>query len=159
MQSDEGQPTKPERQRLIVTLISSRPIGTQLELQTALAGVGCTVTQATVSRDLRDLGIQKRRDPLGQPRYAVAEGTRRGDPEDALASVLRHFARRAVASQNLVVIRCELGTAPAVGRALERTENPRILGTIAGDDTCLAIAKGLREARSVARALQRSITT
>ena len=150
--------SKPERQRLIVSLIASRPIGTQHELQTALAGLGCEVTQATISRDLRELGIQKIRDPLGQPRFTVAAGTRRGDPREALASVLGQFARRAIATQNLVVIRCDLGTAPAVARALDRTENPQLLGTLAGDDVCLAIARGVDAARSVARQLQRSIT-
>lgn len=151
------QVTKPERQRLIVTLIASRPIGTQHELQAALVGVGCEVTQATISRDISELGIQKVRDPLGQPRFTLAAGTRRGDPREALASVLAQFARRAVAAQNLVVIRCELGTAPAVARALDRIENPQVLGTLAGDDVCLVITRGVREARSVARDLSRSV--
>jgi transcriptional regulator of arginine metabolism len=158
MQLSEGAVPKPERQRLIVSLISSRPLGTQLELQLALAGLGCEVTQATISRDLRELGVQKRRDRLGQARFTIAEATTRGSPDDALASVLRRFARRAVASGNLVVIRCELGTAPAVGQALDRTENRRVLGTLAGDDTCLVITAGVTAARSLARSLRRSIT-
>ena len=119
MQPAERALLKPERQRLIVSMISSRSLRTQHELQSALAGAGCEVTQATISRDLRELGVKKGRDQLGQPRFTLAEGARRGKPEDALASVLRRFALRAVSSQNLVVVRCELGTAPAVAQALE----------------------------------------
>jgi len=157
MQPAERALLKPERQRLIVSMISSRSLRTQHELQSALAGAGCEVTQATISRDLRELGVKKGRDQLGQPRFTLAEGARRGKPEDALASVLRRFALRAVSSQNLVVVRCELGTAPAVAQALERVENPRILGTIAGDDTCLVVTPGASAARSVASSFRRSI--
>lgn len=159
MQPGDRPLAKHDRQRLIVSLISSRSLRTQHELRTALAGVGCDVTQATISRDLRELGVKKGRDQLGQPRFTLAEGTRRGSPEDALASVLRRFALRAVASQNLVIVRCELGTAPAVAQAIDRTENQRILGTIAGDDTCLVVTSGPREARSVTRDLRRSTAT
>jgi len=148
---------KEERQRLITSVIASRRIGTQLELMAALARAGCRVTQATVSRDVRELGIQKSRDPLGQARYTLPQGATRSDPRDTLGSVLAQFGRRAVSAQNLVIVRCELGTAPAVARALDRTEDNRVLGTLAGDDTCLAVARGPREARAVARELRRVI--
>lgn len=160
MQSGERALLKPERQQLIVSLISSRSLRTQHELQAALAGAGCEVTQATISRDLREMGVKKGRDQLGQPRFTLADAPRRGGPEDVLASVLRRFALRVVASQNLVVVRCELGTAPAVAQALDRTENPRILGTLSGDDTCLVVTTGgATAARSVASTLRRSLTT
>ncbi len=148
---------KQERQRLLTSVVASGRIGTQLELMTALDRAGCKVTQATVSRDIRELGIQKVRDPLGQPRYALPQGTSRGDPRDALVSVLSQFGRRSVAAQNLVIVRCELGTAPAVARALDRLEDDRVLGTLAGDDTCLVVAQGPREARAIARELRREI--
>ena len=148
---------KQERQRLLTSVVASGRIGTQHELLAALDRAGCKVTQATVSRDIRELGIQKVRDPLGQPRYALPQGTSRGDPREALVSVLSQFGRRAVAAQNLVIVRCELGTAPAVARALDRLEDDRILGTLAGDDTCLVVAQGPREARAIARELRREI--
>ena len=148
---------KQERQRLLTSVIASGRMGTQLELLGALDRAGCKVAQATVSRDIRELGIQKVRDPLGQPRYALPQGTSRGDPREALVSVLSQFGRRAVAAQNLVIVRCELGTAPAVARALDRLEDDRILGTLAGDDTCLVVAQGPREARAIARELRREI--
>jgi transcriptional regulator of arginine metabolism len=160
MQAEERALFKPERQRLIVSLISSRSLRTQHELQAALAGAGCEVTQATISRDLRELGVKKGRDQLGQPRFTLAEAPRRGSPEDALASVLRRFGLRVVASQNLVIVRCELGTAPAVAQALDRTENPRVLGTLAGGDTCLIVTTGgTTAARALASTLRRSLQT
>jgi transcriptional regulator of arginine metabolism len=70
-----------------------------------------------------------------------------------LAGVLSQFGRRVVAAQNIVVVSSELGSAPAVARALDRLEHPRIVGTIAGDDTCIAIARNTRDAVALAREL------
>jgi transcriptional regulator of arginine metabolism len=145
--------TKGERQRLIGSLIARRRIGTQLELLDALARAGCAVTQATISRDIRELGLEKARDPLGRPRYASPQRGRRADPQQALSAVLEQFGRRAVAAENIVVIQSELGSAPAVARALDRIDHPQIVGTLAGDDTCLVIALNAFDARAVAREL------
>ena len=71
--------------------------------------------------------------------------SRRGEPRDALAGVLAQFGRSAMAAQNIVVLQSELGSAPAA-RALDRLGHPRIVGTIAGDDTCLVIARDARDA-------------
>jgi len=62
---------KPERQRLIESVVSRKRVGTQFELLDALAAAGCIVTQATVSRDIRELGLEKTHDPLGRPRYVL----------------------------------------------------------------------------------------
>src|ERR687883_2068503 len=144
---------KPERQRLIASIVTRRRIGTQFELLAALASAGCEVTQATVSRDIRELGLEKAHDPLGRPRYALPEGGRRADPREALGAILRQFGRRAVAAQNIVVLHSELGSAPAIARALDRLEHPLIVGTLAGDDTCLVIAADRAGAASLAEEL------
>ena len=68
----------------------------------------------------------------------------------ALGAVLSQFGRRAVATQNIVVLHSELGSAPAIARALDQIEHPRIVGTIAGDDTCLVIARDDKDARALA---------
>src|SRR6266705_4804679 len=144
---------KPERQRLIASVVARRRVGSQHELQGALRSAGCEVTQATISRDIRELGLEKTRDVLGRPRYVAPQAVRSTDPRDALAGVLSQFGRRVMAAQNIVVVHSELGSAPAVARALDRLEHPRIVGTIAGDDTCVAIARNARDAAVLAREL------
>jgi transcriptional regulator of arginine metabolism len=153
MQSDARRFGKSERQRLIASLVSRRRIGTQHDLLAALAGEGCRATQATVSRDIRELGLEKTHDQLGRPRYVLAQDGRRADPREALASVLSQFGRRAQAAQNIVVVQSELGSAPAIARALDRLEHPLVVGTLAGDDTCLVIAADESGAASLAREL------
>ena len=144
---------KAERQRLIGSIVSRKRVGTQHELLEALAAAGCRVTQATISRDIRELGLEKRRDDLGRPRYVLPQKTRRADPRDALAAVLAQFGRSATAAQNIVVLVSELGAAPAVARAIDRVEHPLVVGTLAGDDTSLVIALTARDARALAREL------
>jgi transcriptional regulator of arginine metabolism len=148
----EPAPTKEERQRLVASLVGRRAIGTQRELLGALAEAGCLVTQATVSRDIRELGLEKAPDPLGRPRY-VLPGARRSAPRETLASLLRQHGRGAVAARNVVVLRCEIGSAPAIARALDRVGHPLVVGTLAGDDTCLVVAPGDAEAEALAAEL------
>lgn len=144
---------KAERQRLIASLISRKRIGTQFELLDALADAGCRVTQATVSRDIRDLGLEKSNDALGRRRYALPERGRRTDPREALTAILGQFGRGATAAENIVVVHAELGSAPAIARALDRLEHPRVVGTLAGDDTVLVVARTAADARAVAAEL------
>jgi transcriptional regulator of arginine metabolism len=148
---------KAERQRLIESLVSRRRIGSQLELLDALAESGCPVTQATISRDMRELGLEKTHDLLGRPRYVVPGGVRRADPRETLTSVLGQFGHAAVSAQNIVVIRSELGSAPAIARALDRLEHAKVVGTLAGDDTCLVITNDATDAREVAKELGSAI--
>ncbi|MDQ3822679.1 MAG: hypothetical protein M3321_05505 [Actinomycetota bacterium] len=156
MQSRGALP-KGDRHRLIASAITRKRIGTQFELLDALADAGCRVTQATVSRDIRELGLEKVHDALGRPRYVVPERGRPVDPDDALRAILGQFGRRATAAQNIVVVHCELGTAPAIGRALDEVGHPDVLGTLAGDDTVLVVAKTSRDASALARVLTAQI--
>ena len=151
---------KAERHRLIAGIVARKRIGTQLELAAALEASGCKVTQATVSRDIRELGLEKAHDALGRPRYelpATSGRARRADPGQALAAVLAQFGRSVTAAQNVVVLRSELGSAPAIARALDRIEHPLVVGTLAGDDTCLVVAADARDARALAAELARSL--
>ena len=145
--------SKPDRQRLIGSLVARKRIGTQFELKAALEAVGCAVTQATISRDIRELGLEKTHDPVGRPRYTLPHGGPKVNPREALDTILRQFGRQATAAQNIVVIHSELGSAPAIARALDRLEHPRVIGTLAGDDTCLVIARDARDAAGLAREL------
>lgn len=148
---------KRDRQRLITSVVGRRRVGSQHELKDVLRGAGCEVTQATISRDVRELGLEKTRDPLGRPRYVLPDRSRRADPRETLRAVLGQFGRRAAAAQNLVVVHCELGSAPAIARALDRIEHRKIVGTLAGDDTCLVVTRAPSEAKSVAAELSAAI--
>jgi transcriptional regulator of arginine metabolism len=143
---------KEERQKLVLSLVGRMQLGTQQDLLDALRGAGCRVTQATVSRDIRELGLQKETDPLGRQRY-VAPGGRRVDPRETLRSLLAQFGRHATAAQNVVVVHCEIGSAPAIARALDRVGHPLVVGTLAGDDTLLVIAADAAGAAELAREL------
>ena len=150
----DGRPlSKRDRQRLIESVVTRKRVGTQFELLAALADAGCVVTQATISRDIRELGLQKSHDPLGRPRYSVPYSGRRAEPRELLESVLGQFGRRVTPAGNIVVVQSELGSAPAIGRALDELGHERIVGTLAGDDTCLVIAPSERDARALAREL------
>ena len=143
---------KAERQRLLAGIVARKRVGTQLELARALESAGCKVTQATISRDIRELGLEKTHDSLGRPRYELPAGAgrRRQDPRDALAAVLSQFGRRTTVAQNLVGVHSALGAAPASGRAIDRTEHPRVVATLAGDDTCLVVTRDEKDARALA---------
>jgi transcriptional regulator of arginine metabolism len=148
---------KADRQRLIASLVDRKRLGTQLELIEALAAAGCHVTQATVSRDVRELGIVKLPDPLGRTRYSLPSRVGRVDPRETLDALLGQFGRSAISAQNVVVIQCEIGSAPAIARALDRVGHPLVVGTLAGDDTCLVISADAARARSLASELTDSL--
>jgi transcriptional regulator of arginine metabolism len=157
MQRDEHRVLpKAERHKLIASVVTRKRIGTQQELVDALAEAGCRVTQATASRDIRELGLERVRDQFGV-RYVVPGRERRVDPRETLHGLLAQFGRRAVAAQNIVVVQAEIGAAPAIARAIDRLEHPQVIGTLAGDDTCLVIAQDERRARALARELSTSI--
>jgi len=149
--------SKSDRHRLIGSLVERLQLGTQQELLDALGSAGCVVTQATVSRDIRELGLVKARDPLGRQRYTLPGRTRAPEPRDTLEALLRQFGRSAVAAENIVVVSSEIGSAPAIARALDRVQHPLVVGTLAGDDTCLVVAPDPRRARSLANELTKAI--
>jgi transcriptional regulator of arginine metabolism len=144
---------KADRQRLIESLVSRKRVGTQFELLDALAGAGCAVTQATISRDIRELGLEKTHDPFGRPRYVLPHAARRTEPREVLNTILGQFGRKVTSAGNIVVLQSELGSAPAIARALDQLDHGRIVGTLAGDDTVLVVAPTERDARTLAREL------
>jgi transcriptional regulator of arginine metabolism len=138
---------KRQRQHLIRSLLRSRSVSSQRELVEALAAAGCEVTQATVSRDLREIGLQKGRDIGGRVRYAfVPNLEERPEPPVACSRMLKEFGRGIAVAQNLLVIRCDPGAAPGMGRVLDELDHELILGCVAGDDTVLVVSKDLQSA-------------
>ena len=133
----------------IVAILAERQVRSQAELAAVLHDEGFSVTQATLSRDLDELGAVKLRSPDGGPPvYVVPEDgsplTARGvgaDPPQRLARMLGDLLVSAVASANLVVLRTPPGASNFLASALDRAGLPEVLGTIAGDDTILVIAR------------------
>lgn len=147
--------SKADRQRLIQTVVSQREVGTQRELVAALRQLGCEVTQATVSRDIRELDLQKVRTHLGRPRYVMSLREHPRDPEQAASHVLRDFCLAVAVAQNLVVVRCEVGTASTVARSIDNLNHADIIGTVAGDDTLLIVVRDEVTADQMKRYLDR----
>jgi transcriptional regulator of arginine metabolism len=147
--------SKIERHRLIQTVVQQREVATQRELVSALAILGCQVTQATVSRDIRELDLQKVRTQLGRAKYVLSLRERPKDPEQAACHVLRDFARSTAVAQQLVVIRCEIGTASTVARQIDNLHHSDVVGTLAGDDTFLIILGTAEKAHAMKRYVDR----
>ena len=131
---------KTQRQHLVARLIESQAIANQQALVDQLAAEGVIATQATVSRDLEDLGAIKVRMPGGESAYAIpALPKEQRAPEYHLRRVFGDWVVEVATSDNLVVIRTPPGSAHVVASALDRSGLAGILGTVAGDDTILIV--------------------
>jgi transcriptional regulator of arginine metabolism len=131
---------KPQRQHRIARLLEEQVISSQVQLVELLATEGMVLTQATVSRDLEELGAVKVRIPGGQMAYAIPELAKdRVAPEEVLKKVLGEYLVEATHSANLAVLRTPPGSAHVVASALDRAGLSDVLGTVAGDDTVLVV--------------------
>jgi transcriptional regulator of arginine metabolism len=132
---------KPQRQHIVARIVEQHAVRNQMELVELLAAEGVAATQATVSRDLEDLGAIKVRLPGGDAAYAIPEHpTEQVAPEDHLRRVFGDWVVEVSHSLNLVVVRTPPGSAHVVGSALDRSGLPGVLGTVAGDDTLIVVA-------------------
>jgi transcriptional regulator of arginine metabolism len=131
---------KPQRQHRILRMLEEQPVSSQAQLVQMLEADGIVATQATVSRDLEDLGAVKVRIPGGATAYAIPEYTRASAPsDDHLKRLMSEFVVEVAHSANLVVLRTPPGSAHVVASALDRASLPAVLGTIAGDDTVVVV--------------------
>ena len=132
--------SKTQRQHRIGRLLVEHAVASQSQLVELLAEAGTPATQATVSRDLEELGAIKVRAPGGETVYAIPELPKdQRAPEDHLRRVLGDWVVDVQSSGNLVVVRTPPGSAHVVASALDRAGMDDILGTIAGDDTVLLV--------------------
>jgi len=132
---------KQQRQQTIARLIGQHGVSNQPQLLVLLAGEGIHATQATVSRDLDELGVIKVRAPGGPSVYALPElETDRLVPFDQLRRVLGEWVGEVAVAGNLVMLRTPPGCAHVVASALDRSGLDGLLGTVAGDDTMLCVA-------------------
>ena len=141
---------KRQRQQLLRKVLKDRSVASQRELVDELEAAGCPVTQATVSRDLRELGLQKGRDAVGRTRYVFAPAfEERPDSPTACSRMLKEFGRGIQVAQNLLVVRCDPGAAPGIGRVIDELDHGAILGCVAGDDTVIVVSKDTESAEAV----------
>lgn len=144
---------KKQRQGTILEIIRKVDVDTQEELAKILRQQGFKVTQATVSRDIRELKLSKVSMPGGKLKYAsVPEKT--SQMEDRYIRVLRDGFVTMEAAQNLLVMRTASGMAMAVAAALDSLNLPEVVGCIAGDDTIFVAARSREEAASLSEKLK-----
>jgi transcriptional regulator of arginine metabolism len=145
---------KTQRQHRIAKILETHQISNQSRLVELLKDDGIVATQATVSRDLDELGAIKVRIPGGETVYAIPELPQdRVAPEDHLRRVLGDWVVEARHSGNLVVLRTPPGSAHVVASALDRAGLSDIIGTVAGDDTILVVAAERSSGAKVAKRL------
>ena len=140
---------KAERQRAILRVIGEEPVETQLQLANMLRNRGFKVTQATISRDIKELGLVKIPGDSNKYNYAAP-------PEHRMANVFgrleRMFQDSVVSfedSENLILVKTLPGTAHAVASCIDNIIWKEIIGTVAGDDTILCIVKPKEAVRAI----------
>ena len=143
---------KERRQRAIADLIRASALSSQEELAERLSSQGFAVTQATISRDLEQIGAVKVRRG-GNLSYALPQEVRNG-AGPRLAAVFRDWVRSVDPAGNMVVMKTPPGSAHLVGVALDNSELPEIVGTICGDDTIFVACRTAGEAEALSTKLR-----
>jgi transcriptional regulator of arginine metabolism len=144
---------KARRQAVLLELVDRESLHSQEEVRRRLRQRGFDATQATISRDIAELGLVKR---AGDGAYQ-RPGAETPNPETALTALERataEFLRRVDRVQQLVVVRTGIGQAQPLAIALDRAQLPEVVGTIGGDDTILIITRDARRAAALAKRLQ-----
>ena len=145
---------KPRRQSVILDVIQREPVRNQEQLRRSLRAAGFNVTQATLSRDIRELALVK-----GGPDGAYqAPGQAASNGHGATARLHKAVAEylgRMERVQQMVLLRTGPGQAQILAVAIDGAEWPEVVGTVAGDDTILVIARDARRARDLVKRLDR----
>ena len=143
--------TRNSRQNKILEIIEERIVETQDDLAKLLKEAGYNATQATISRDIKELGIVKVTFDGKRQKYVREAGDR--SVSSKLVNIFRHAVLSIAYAANIVVIKTMSGSANIAGMMLDRLENPDILGCVAGDDTVMAVTKSEESARKIAEEL------
>ncbi|HXF57472.1 MAG TPA: arginine repressor [Actinomycetota bacterium] len=149
-----GQELKRRRQRALLDLVRREPLSTQEEIREALARLGFEATQSTISRDLEEMGLVRVRDAQGRMRYARPGEAGTAAAVARLRTLLAEFVERIEASGNLAVVTTPPGAANAVAEAIDHAGVEGVLGTVAGDNTILVVAREGVRGRAVAERLR-----
>lgn len=145
--------TKKERLAKILEIIDEYEIDTQEELTERLNAVGCNVSQATVSRDINELDIIKGAGRQKKFKYVKIDSYKADIPKKII-DLYKHVTLSISYANNLIVIKTLSGNAGSAGMAIDEMHFPQILGTIAGDDVLLIIAKSNSDAESIVKSLR-----
>lgn len=147
---------KKGRQEKIIELITKNSIETQDDLIAHLRSEGYNVTQATISRDIRDLDLVKVAGEDGRYKYVVSHMSKRSSAQNGLlVQSVMDTVRSVVCAQNIVVLKTVPGMAQAVAISIDNLPDARILGCVAGDDAILVVTQDAERAREVSLVLQR----
>ncbi len=140
---------KKQRQKALLDIIENQVIDTQEDLQKALETENFKVTQATVSRDIKELRIVKALDSEGRYRYVRGGGAKNGDVSSRYADIFSNSVTSIKSALNDVIIKCHTGAASGACAAIDMMFGDELLGTIAGDDTILAITEDAESAAAL----------
>lgn len=146
---------KNKRQQALLQIIKDNIVETQDQLQALLLNNGYNVTQATVSRDIKSLGIVKALDALGNYRYTASFN--KNNHGDRYTDILKKSALSVHAAMNDVIIKCYSGTASAACAAIDNLFFDMFVGTLAGDDTILVITESTEAANKFVQALDNTL--
>jgi transcriptional regulator of arginine metabolism len=139
---------KADRQKKIMEIVADHPIENQEDLVAHLKSAGYEVTQATISRDIRELGLVKQGAGGAGQRYQYTTA-KEAPLEDKYMRVLREGFTSMDAAQNMLVVKTVSGMAMAVAAAIDAMHFSEVVGSIAGDDTILAVIRTAEDARVV----------
>ncbi|MBQ9044796.1 MAG: arginine repressor [Oscillospiraceae bacterium] len=139
---------KSTRQNVILSIIEKEDIETQNQLMEALAKRGITSTQATLSRDIRELHLVKTMTPTGIYRYTVPAKNEKPVHDERLRKIFRESVTHHTSAQNIIVLKTLPGLAGAAASTIDGMHIESLAGTIAGDDTALLIMQDAESAKS-----------
>ncbi len=147
-------PSKEYRQRLIAELVENEFISTQAEIAEHLARRGIKVTQATISRDVNELRLVRLPAGNGQHRYRSTPLTAQEDVLGELGQRFRLFVRDLDRGENILVITTDEGHASGIAYVLDKLDRDEVVGTLAGQNTILVVARSSAEAASLLEELE-----
>lgn len=149
---------KSQRQAKILEIVSSRDVETQEQLLEALQDAGFYSTQATISRDIKELRIVKELTKFGTYRYSAASKEMSSTFSGRLNAIFRECVTGYDYAQNLVVVHTIPGLAGAAASAVDSMETPFVVGTIGGDDTVLIVLRDTNAAATFCAELKNILT-
>lgn len=129
-----------ERQNLILDIIANEDVSTQQDLCKRLRDKGHDVTQATVSRDIREMNIVKTQKPDGKQKYVISSASSRGPVSDRFIRIFKSTILKMYSSENIIVAKTLSGCGPAAGEAIDSLYIDHVIGSVAGDNTVMIIA-------------------